>query len=138
MKIKGEWSNCKKEATIDIDDIKLNIPDGPKFQNTSATQTAGTMQELKPEIKEVIKEKVVAPAHIPAYKCKDGNCGQIHKNPNHFSKIKGKCENCGQFTDDINGPCVWCNSKEIEELDEDELNDLGIPEPKEADPHIHE
>ena len=138
MKITGECPHCKKEATIDIDDIKMNIPETPKFQNPTGTQTGGTIQELKPEIKEVIKEKPVPQNIQPAYKCKDGNCGQIHKNPNHTAKIKGKCSNCGQFTDDPNSPCVWCNEKDIEELDEDELNELGIPEPKEAVPHEHE
>ena len=116
------------------------------LENFDLKKNVGTIKELKddpiktpdmPEVKEVIKEVVKIPSHIPKFKCKDGNCGLMHDNKNYTSKIKGKCTNCGQFTGDINSECPFCNQKEFDELDEDELNDLGIPEPK-GGTHDHE
>ena len=127
--------HCKKEFEIESDLDKIDIKPPTKAQAGAST----TLEPLTVEMpKEVIKEKIVAPSHIPAYKCKDGNCGQVHKNPNYFNKVKARCENCGQFTDDINSPCIWCNEKDFEELDEDEFENLGIPQPNEANHHGHE
>jgi len=98
-----------------------------------------TEKEEKPEVKEVIKEvvKTQTPAHIPSFKCKDGNCGLMHKNPNYTKKIKGKCTNCGQFTSNTDSECPFCNQKEYDEIEEDELKDLGIPEPLDKEIHDH-
>ena len=133
MKLDLDCPHCQKEITIDAD--KMKVTNGPK--EAEAKQQAQILEKPEPEIKEVIKEVVKIPSTIPAYKCKDGNCGKMHPNPNYTKKIVGKCSNCGQFTGDLNSECPFCNKNEYEEIEEDELNDLGIPEPKEAE-HDHE
>jgi len=61
----------------------------------------------------------------------------MHKNPNYTKQIKGKCTNCGQFTSNTDSECPFCNKKEYDEMDEDELKELGIPEPLDKDIHDH-
>ena len=82
-------------------------------------------------------EKPVPPSYQPSYKCKDGKCGQNHVNPNYTTTIKGKCDNCGQYGPDNSGPCFWCQDGNFEEVEPEELEDLGIlpPEPLK---HLHE
>jgi len=126
--------HCKKdiEMETDIDNLKI---DDKKVKTNSTVQP----EPDKPEVTEVIKEvtKTQTPAHIPSFKCKDGNCGLMHKNPNYTKKIKGKCTNCGQFTANTDSECPFCNQKEYDEINEDDLKDLGIPEPLDKDIHDH-
>ena len=79
--------------------------------------------------KEIVKEIKVVPSWQPNYICKGPNCN-TKKNPSYSARPKGICSNCGQFTKEAFGTCIWCQSKDIEELDEDKLNDLGIPTPE--------
>jgi len=127
--------HCKKEFESEKDlenfDIKKNV--GTIEKVTPDPITIPT----EPEVKEVIKEVTKIPSHIPAYKCKDKKCGKMHPNPNYDRQIVGKCTNCGQFTADLNSKCQFCEHSEYDELDKDELKDLGIPEPKEFE-HEHE
>ena len=48
-----------------------------------------------------------------------------------------KCTNCDQFTKNDKGTCPWCKSTEIEELDPETLDELGIDTPPEIE-HNHE
>ena len=75
------------------------------------------------------------PNYLPKYKCKDGKCGQAHNNPNYSDSVRGQCPNCKQFSPLASGQCYWCN-EDVDELDKEELDDLGIPLPKEGD-HDH-
>jgi len=111
----------------------------PSKNKGKIEKITSTEKEKDPEVKEVIKEvvKTQTPAHIPSFKCKDGNCGLMHKNPNYTKKIKGKCTNCGQFTSNTDSECPFCNQKEYDEIEEDELKDLGIPEPLDKEIHDH-
>ncbi len=139
MKLDFGCPHCKKDITLDSE--KMKIIDTAKEAETVTASSAGNQQTItktvEPEVKEIVIEKVKTPAHIPSFKCKDGKCGKMHPNDNYTSKITGKCSNCGQFTSNIKDPCPFCNKNEYEELDEDELKDLGIPEPKEIE-HDHE
>jgi len=128
--------HCKKEFESE-----------KQLEGLQPTKNTGTIEKLEstekppePEVKEVVKEvvKTQTPAHIPSFKCKDGNCGLMHKNPNYTKQIKGKCTNCGQFTGDTNSECPFCNQKEYDDLSEDDLEDLGIPKPLDKDIHDHE
>ena len=135
MKLDFDCPHCKKDITLDSE--KMKIVNSPKLVESATQQQAQILE--KPEVKEVIKEviKTQTPAHIPSFKCKDGNCGLIHKNPNYTKQIKAKCTNCGQFTGNTDSECPFCNQKEYENLSEDDLNDLGIPKPLEKE-HDHE
>ena len=136
MKLIGETDcpHCKKthETEFNLDELETVSKESPKGRikeivNNNQTQ----VQEV---IKEVEKIKEVLPSNIPAFKCKDGNCGRVHKNPNYKRPPKGKCTNCGQFTADPDTECPWCSGKEFEDVEEQDLEDLGIPIPE----HTHE
>jgi len=135
LKLDFPCKHCHKDLTLDTDKMKI-IDSSKEIENIQQQQST---QLLKPEVKEVIKEvvKTQTPAHIPSFKCKDGNCGLMHKNPNYTKKIKGKCTNCGQFTSNTDSECPFCNQKEFDEIEEDELKDLGIPEPLPKEIHDH-
>jgi len=138
MKISGDVDatcpDCKKDfkhkAQLDIDKLEVKQLQTPELNNPSTT-TQTTVQVEKPKPEVIVKTQT--PSHIPSFKCKDGKCGKMHPNDNYTSQIKGKCTNCHQFTSNTNDPCPFCNQKEYDELDEDELKDLGIPEPKEVE-----
>ena len=138
MKLDGPCPHCKKDIQYVSDKMNFDKLEITKQVELTPQQKQNQILE-KPEEKEVIKEviKTQTPAHIPSFKCKDGNCGLMHKNPNYTKKIKGKCANCGQFTSNTDSECPFCNQKEYDELEEDELKDLGIPEPLDKDIHDH-
>ena len=83
---------------------------------------------LHQQIEELKKEPKM-PSFIPSFQCKDGTCGQNHSNPRYTTRPKGKCRNCEQFSGSKEGKCSWCKQDEIEEIDKDELIDLGIELP---------
>ena len=88
-------------------------------------------QEVQENIKlhqqvEELKKVTKIPSFIPNYQCKNGNCGQPHKNSRYDTAPKGKCRDCDQFNSTSEGICSWCNSDDIEEISEDELTDLNI------------
>ena len=124
-----ECPNCKHHTEI-------TVKKKPSKLIMEEQQTNIITETVKPVEKIIEKEKVIdkVPSHIPAYKCK--NCGDNHKNKNYTQRPKGKCTNCGQFAKDESGSCPWCN-QEVQPIDENELEDLGIPSP-EAVEHMHE
>lgn len=94
------------------------------------------MEIKTPEIREVEKiiEKVKVPSHIPKIKCKD--CKGTHENPNYTKRPKFKCNNCSSLNPDAE--CLTCNKgEEFEEMSDEDLDELGIPSPKERE-HVHE
>ena len=130
MKLDFDCPHCKKDITLDSE--KLDIIDPAKPVDNATVAQSAQVLEKPAEIKEVIKEVVKIPSHIPKFKCKNGNCGKMHENEDYTAKITGKCTNCGQFTANVNDPCPFCNKKDYDDLDEDELEDLGIPQPNEV------
>lgn len=119
--------HCEKEFPVTI-----------KQKPPSVEITEEATKEIKEKIVEVpkieIKEVVKVPSHIPKIKCKD--CKGTHENPNYSKRPHFKCTNCNSLNP---GPeCLTCNkSEEMEELTNEDLDDLGIPEPKENQ-HNHE
>ena len=101
---------CKQQIAID---------DSPLVNQVNQLQTR--LQQLEKEPK--------MPSIIPSYQCKDGTCGQNHLNPRYTKLPKGKCRNCDQFSASKEGKCSWCDQDEIEEIDKEELEDLGIKMP---------
>ncbi len=123
--------HCEKAFEIESDLDKLDIKPPPQTATASTTtdvleQTAtqGTAETPKVEIKHVI------PSHIPGYSCKDASCKKAHKNKSYSRLPEAKCENCGQFTADKSKECPWCKNTEFEDLDQEELIELGLPMPE--------
>lgn len=143
MKLTGDATcpGCKKDHKVEFDLEKLDVKPIPsEVSNTSASNQA-TIQETKPEVIEKEVVKTVIEDFKPNYECPDGNCDVgVHKNKNYTKKPKGKCTNCGQFTKHDKGTCPWCKGTELEELDNDELEELGIIDPAidEHEGHNHE
>ena len=123
---------CEQDLELEIDVPEKN-PTVTRIPEIEIKGNNQTMQTQKPEIKEIekeiIKEVKVVPSWQPNYICKGPNCN-TKKNPSYSARPKGVCSNCGQFTKEAFGTCIWCQSKDIEEIDEDKLNDLGIPTPE--------
>ena len=85
--------------------------------------------ELRNQVNQLTKESLAIPRHMPNYHCPDGNCDITHPNPKYEKRPKGKCSNCEQFSSEKSGICPWCKKNEIEEIDKDDLEDLGIKLP---------
>jgi len=130
--------NCKKSHEVEIDIDKLDVKAPPaQTENTQATGSAQVLEkpiEKDPEI----KIETVIEDFKPNYECPDGDCEiKVHKNKNYKKKPKGKCTNCDQFTKNKDGTCPWCKGTDIEELDPEDLEELGIINPPEVE-HTHE
>ena len=108
---------------------ELSIADQIPTLNNQVIQKQAIEKEKEPEI------KAVPPSYQPKYKCKDGNCGPNHENPNYTTSVKGKCDNCGQFGPSDSGSCFWCKEGSFEPVDQEELEELGIIPPKENHEH---
>ena len=139
MKIDHDCPHCKKGITLDTEKMEVleitKQADNPTIQ----TNTNQVLEKPKPEIKEVIK--TVIEDFKPNYECPDGDCDiGVHKNKNFKKMPKGKCTNCDQFTKHDKGTCPWCKHDEIEPIDSEQLDELGIDTPniEEHEEHIHE
>ena len=125
---------------LELPEIKPLVTVKPEAQIKGLeVNQSGLTSVLEPKeiIKEVVKETKVVPSWQPNYICKGPNCN-TKKNPAYAQRPKGKCSNCGQFTKEAFGTCIWCQSKEIEELDNEELDSLGIPTPEDNQPDLDE
>ena len=139
MKINGDCPNCKEKVSIDIDKLEIKAP--KELQNASTETTQVLIEKPKePEIK--IETKTVIEDFKPNYECPNGDCDiGVHKNTNYKKMVKGKCSNCDQFTKHNKGVCPWCKKNDtIEEIDVEELEELGIVKPEivEHEGHNHE
>ena len=137
--VKGDCPHCKEKIDFDPDKLKFEERKNNELKNmyTSGQTTQQIEQKPEPEIKEVIK--AVSPADEPFYSCKNGNCDiGMHKNPNYSKKPNKKCKNC----DSLNGSkkCKNCGNsdkEEFEDIDDEDLESLGIPMPAEQE-HNHD
>jgi len=143
MKVTGDATcpDCKKEHKVEFDFEKLDIKAPATLENATGTSQILEQKPQEPETKEVIKK--VLPIDKPFYVCENGNCdeGQVHRNESYSKKPNKKCKNC----DSLNGDkkCTNCGNKdsnEFDELDDAELEELGIPLPPENshEGHNHE
>ena len=127
--------HCQKDFTLNVKQKKPKMVIEENNTLTVAQSATGPITVPLSPAPEPPRPKTVIESHIPAYKCPDGNCGQIHKNKNYKQRPKGKCTNCQQFNKEDKGTCPWCDKPEVEPIEEDELDDLGIPRPE---GHTHE
>jgi len=136
MIIEGDCPGCKQPLGINTDTMKIKQTTKQIEHPEATTGNQTTVQVEKPEPEKIEIIKTVAPSDQPFFKCK--NCNDSHENPNYSEKPNKKCKNC----DSLNGDktCKNCGNHDpdnFEELDNDELKDLGIPDPKEQS-HDHE
>ena len=132
MKISGDCPNCKEKVSIDIDKLEMKAP--KELQNASTETKQVLIEKPVEKPKPEIKIETVIEDFKPNYECPDGNCDVgIHKNKNYKQKPKGKCTNCDQFTKNKDGQCPWCKGTDIEELDPEDLEELGISNPPEVE-----
>ena len=140
MKLHGDCPNCKEKVTFDLEkEIKVKQPQA--LDNQSTEQTQQLLEKPKPEVIEKEVVKTVIEDFKPNYECPDGNCDiGVHKNKNFKKRPKGKCTNCDQFTKHDKGTCPWCKHDEIEPIEPEELDELGIDTPnmEQHEEHIHE
>lgn len=137
MKLTGDCPNCKKPLAFDVDKLEVKQEAPASVPNASV---AGQQTQVltKPEEKPP-KPKTVIENFKPNHECPDGNCDiGIHKNTNYTKRVKGQCENCKQFTRYDTGTCPWCKKDEIEPVDPEELDELGISKPPEQEHEGHD
>lgn len=141
MKLTGDCPHCKKSLAFDVDklDIKQEAP--LSVPNASATGQQTQQIEKPKEEPPKLKRETVIEDFKPNYECPNGDCDVgVHKNKNFTKRPKGKCTNCDQFTKHDSGTCPWCKKDEIEPIDSEELDELGIAKPpeQEYEGHDHE
>lgn len=137
MKLNGDCPHCKEKVSFDFDNIEMKQP--KTLENSSADAPQQLLEKPIEKSEPEIKIETVAPKDEPFFECKNGNCGEgLHRNKNYSKAPNQKCKNC----DSLNGStkCKNCGNKdpeEFEELEIDELKELGIPIPEPLE-HSHE
>ena len=124
--------DCTHPHEMEIEYAEPKLPKASTTVLASENPSATVLVQQEKPVATVEKIVEKMPSHIPGFKCK--NCGDTHRNKNYTQRPKGKCTNCGQFAKDEKGSCPWCN-QQVEPLEEEELEDLGIPKPE---AHEHE
>ncbi len=142
MKLTGDTTcpGCKKEHKVEFDLDKLNDNIKPQEINNGIGSQQTIVTE-KPKIVEKEVIKTVIEDFKPNYECPNGNCDTgVHKNKNYKKLVKGKCTNCDQFTKHDSGTCPWCKGTDIDSIDPEDLQELGIEKPitDEHEGHEHE
>lgn len=137
MKITGDATcpGCGKDhpVAIDIDKLEIKQPDiSLKNVNTATEQTTVQVEPIKEPEPKLVR---IPAKDEPFYECKD--CNKPHENKHYTERPNQKCTNCDSLNGSSRKACKTCGNKEFEELDEDKLNDLGIPIPPEPD-HTHQ
>jgi len=104
----------------------LNCPHCKGGITIDETNLQNQYNQLQNELEQQKKQPKI-PSFIPDYPCEDGSCGRVHENSHYAHRPKGKCSNCDQFSPEKEGKCAWCKQTDsIEEIDKDEIEDLGI------------
>jgi len=139
LKLEHDCPHCKKPIGLDTEKMEIveAVKEPEKVSVNSGLQTQ-VLEKPEEKPKTEVKIETVIEDFKPNYECPNGNCDVgVHKNNNFKKRPKGKCTNCNQFTKHDKGTCPWCKSTEIEELDPEELDELGIDTPPEQE-HDHE
>jgi len=133
--------HCKKPFTKETDLDKLSHVENITPNNSTLSATTQVLEQKPKEPEKVIETKTISPSDKPFFVCANGNCDEgVHRNDNYSKKPNKKCKNC----DSLNGDkkCTNCGNKDEEEFDEledEELTELGIPMPPENhEGHNHE
>ena len=100
----------------------------PGCQQQIAIDDSPQQNQLNQALTELEQQKKIPkmPSTMPRYLCEDGNCDTIHPNSRYTKRPKGKCNNCDQLNPHKEGKCLWCNQDEVESIDSDDLEDMGI------------
>lgn len=138
MKIDFDCPGCKKDLTLDTETLDVSKFQENQVKNAKVSTTQVVLEKPEEKPKPEVKIETVIEDFKPNYECPNGNCDiGVHKNKNFKKRPKGKCTNCNQFTKHDKGTCPWCKSTDIEALDPEELDELGIDAPTEQE-HDHE
>lgn len=90
----------------------------------------GTLHIDADNMKKQVKQEVIVPSFIPAYRCGEKGCNEIHSNPNYQNRPTAICSNCGQFAKNTSGPCPFCLRQGIlQQLNPQYLDAKGVPHP---------
>jgi len=139
LKIEHDCPHCKKGISLDTE--KMEIIELTKEVKGSINKEQPQVLEQLEKPKPEIKIETVIEDFKPGYECPDGNCEVgVHKNKNYSKRVKGKCSHCDQFTKHDKGKCPWCEQDEIEPIEQEELEEMGIKMPQidEHEGHDHE
>ena len=101
----------------------------PGCQQQIAIDDSPQQNQLNQALTELEQQRKIPKMQpwVPNFRCESGNCNQLHENPLYSKRPKGKCNNCDQFSATKEGPCPWCQETDsIEEIDKDDLENLGI------------
>ena len=138
--------NLTHEAAIDLDKIPqlknaqfsqdIRVAKEPEKQPDFDAIIEKKLKEKEPKKEEPPKVKVVAPSYQPKHLCKGAGC-EGHDNENYTMRVKKKCSNCDQFAPDSVKKCPWCGETDFDDIDDDELDELNIPRPREHS-HTHD
>lgn len=86
--------------------------------------------KLHIETKLDLSNRVVLPSFIPAYRCIQEGCTEVHLNPYYQNRITAICTNCSQFSKTVTGPCAWCRrTNTLQQINSSQLDRIGIPMP---------
>lgn len=77
-----------------------------------------------------LSNTVVLPSFVPAYRCTQEGCTEVHLNPNYQNRVTAICTNCSQFSKTNKGPCAWCRRMNtLQQINSWQLDRIGIPIP---------
>ena len=57
------------------------------------------------------EKKIVLQSFIPAFRCNNEECNELHENENYSMRPVGICSKCKQFSNRSFGSCPWCNNE---------------------------
>jgi len=145
MKIASEQDYYEEKCPGCGDTLK--IPKRPATHTIYEQDNDRTVNKLD-ELEKLVKEKLLSPPkepekkekeilvpnYMPSYVCKGEGC-EGHDNPNYRRRVEKRCTNCNMWGGPKNAKkCAMCGSTDFEDVDEEELDTLGIPKPG----HSHE
>ncbi len=106
-------------------------------KDTPATFDVPRVVQPKEEKPEPPKKEITLPSYMPGYLCNNGNCdmGGWHESKDYSQPVRKKCTNCDQLLPANPKKCAWCKGDDFEDVDDDDLQSLGIPLP--AGGHNH-
>jgi len=100
----------------------------PDCQRQIVIDDSPQQNQLNQALAELEQQKKIPkmPSTVPRYLCEDGNCDTVHPNSRYNKRPKGKCNNCDQLNPHKEGKCLWCNQDEVESIDSEDLENMGI------------
>ena len=78
---------------------------------------------------EKYEKKIILQNFIPAFRCINEECNELHENDNYSIRPVGICLKCNQFSNRRSGSCPWCNQIDgLIAITDTQLDHLDIPD----------